>query len=252
MADREAKVLIGVETDTAKAQQGFADVGASITGLETKVDRLAQTTAASGLDALTDDVRDAFKRAEMAADNFQSRLENGAVTGPRDLRKVAIAQELLTIAIEKSGKELKDLGPAAQAAYAKLEKAQKDAIVTTSRIKEKLEDVNTEAKQATPSFNGFGDALQRLGGQTAKMAEGMAAFTGALAAGWAIGEKFKSLNILKNPVCLGDRTNHMGNFYRGFSRSAPKIFCLIRCPFWRSALRRWATPTAHCGMHRSN
>jgi len=192
VADREAKVLIGVETDTAKATQGFADVGAAVDGLEQKVDALANSDAGAKLDSLPVGLRAAFQRAEVAADTFQMKLEQGAITGPRDLRKVTLAQVALTLEIERSGKTIDQLGPDAQRAYAKLEKAQKDAIITTSRVRQELDDVNVQTTAGVTGFTGFGNAIEQMGGKAGAAAEKLGFVAGAFTAGMAAGQAFNN------------------------------------------------------------
>jgi len=190
MADRTARILIGVDTDTATAEKGFADVGVAIDRLEQKVDAATAGGKADKLGNLPEPLRQSFLRAELAAADFNRRLEIGAVTGPRDLRKVTIAQTLLNQEIEKSGLSLDKLGPEAKAAYGKLEAAQKQAIVTTSRIKEELDDVNVQTTTGTRGFTGFGDAVESMGGRAGAAAEKLGFVAAAFTAGVAAGQQF--------------------------------------------------------------
>lgn len=198
MADRTARILIGVDAETAAAEKGIADVGTAVGNLDQKLDAVTDGSAAKRLGDLPEPLRQAFIRAELAAQNLNTKIEQGSISGPRDLRKITIAQTLLNLEIEKSGKTLDKLGPDATATYAKLEGAQKKALAVTRQLNQDLDDATTEARLGTAGFSGFGNALEQMGGQAGKAAEALGFVGGAFAAGMAAGSAFN--NFIKTDM----------------------------------------------------
>lgn len=190
MADRTARILLGIDADTATAEKGIADVGVAVENLDKKLDAVTDGSAAKRLADLPEPLRQAFMRAELAAENLEKKIEQGSITGQRDLRKVTIAQTLLNLEIEKSGKSLDRLGPEATAAYSKLEAAQKKAIRITDDLGDSLEHANNQVNASDAQFTGFGDALGKLSPKAKDAAAAIGGITGALAAGWAMGQQF--------------------------------------------------------------
>lgn len=191
MATRNEEIGIAITGDSSDAQKAFDDVSTSVDDLQRNLEEpIAQKDPWEGV---PNELRQAFQRAESAARDFEQRVASGAVTGQRDLKKVTIAQTLLNIEIEKSGKTLDKLGPEATAAYSKLEAAQKKAITTTSRLAAELDDANIQTNTGVTGFTGFGNAAEAMGGKIGSAAEGMGMFTGALVAGIAAGQQFNQL-----------------------------------------------------------
>lgn len=190
--DRTIEIGVAVPGADAAAEK-FDKVGDAVTGLDADLAKLGDGSLAAKLDDIPEPLRLAFKRAEAAAEEFQQKAEDLSLTGPRDLRKVTVAQTLLNQEIERSGIQIDKLPPTAKAAYAKLEAAQKSAINTTSRLKADLDDVNVMTKTGVTGFTGFGNAIEAMGGKAGAAAEKLGFITFAFQQGWQAGMQFNTM-----------------------------------------------------------
>lgn len=180
MADKTARILIDVEVNAAEARQAVETLLETFKRLEPELDKMAP-----GL-------RAAFKNAATAVKEYEQAVANGTVRGQADLRKLTTAQSVLAQEIKKTGVDVTKLGAESQAAYRRLENAQRDALVTTRQIKADLGDVSTELGANTAGFTGFGNAAQQLGGKIGSLAQNLTLVTGAAAAGWATGQQINA------------------------------------------------------------